>query len=65
MTERKRWPNEAENARVESIVAAREGLQAARELARRPEVQGARLAEIVDQFHKIIESLMMVGPQTA
>jgi hypothetical protein len=66
MTERKRWPNEVENARIDSIVAARNGLQAARELAR---MQGNQetlrgLLTVTDTFHQIIENLISVGPGT-
>ena len=60
MTTRKRWPNEAENSRMESIAAARNGLQAARKVAK-GQVEG--LVEVIDQFHKIIENLMAVGPR--
>lgn len=61
MTPRKRWPNEAENAREESIAAARNGLRTAREMAK-GQVGAQGLAQIVDEFHKIIENLMTVGP---
>jgi hypothetical protein len=65
MTPRKRWPNEAEYAREESIAAARTGLRTARELARMPGNETALrgLIAVTDAFHTIIENLLTVGPK--
>lgn len=62
MTPRKRWPNEAEYAREESIAAARNGLQTAKEVAKGQVGMVQGLTEVVDRFHQIIENLMAVGP---
>lgn len=59
MTERRRWPNEAENQRQESIAEARRGLAAVRKAVRG---DSSALVEIVDALHLIIEKLTSVGP---
>ncbi len=60
MTERKRWPNEAENARLESIAQARRGVAAVRRAAQSS--APAALVDVVDALHTIIENLTSVGP---
>ena len=61
MTGRKRWPNEAEWAREESIAAARKGLAAARKVPREG-TAAAALVDLVDTLHEIIHILTSVGP---
>lgn len=64
MTERKRWPNEAEWAREEAIAQARRGLKAGRaiaRIAREPETV-KHAADLIDTLHQIIQQLMAVGP---
>ncbi len=66
MTPRKRWPNEAEIARIESLAAAHKGLEIIRPVLRTaqpPEIiRSAGLA--AEEFYRIIENLQAVGPRT-
>lgn len=65
MTQRKRWPNHAENARIEAIAAAMRGQQATRSIlssGRDPEtLRNAAYAN--ESFLQVIINLAAVGPR--
>lgn len=65
MTERKRWPVVAEQARVESLAHAQRGLRSVTgllDVAHDVETV-RRIAVAIDAFHRIIHQLGAVGPQ--
>lgn len=65
MSSRKRWPNHAENARLEALACARKGLIILNPLLENttdPEII-RRVAIVNHNLHRIITELIVVGPQ--
>ncbi len=72
MTPKRRWPNEAENARTESIAHAKkviaqmapmkDALEAGKSVSSLE--LAIRLGRISDSANRIIQELMAVGPQS-
>lgn len=65
-TKAKRWPNNAEFARVESIALATKGLLSCRKIiedGRADALTTARAAKALDSLHRIRSLLQSVGPR--
>jgi hypothetical protein len=65
MTGRKRWPNHAENARVEALACARKGVNLLTPLLEKETDPDTlrRVAIANHSLHRIITELLEVGPQ--
>jgi len=64
MTTRKRWPNNAENARIEALANARKGLNViSPALDRLQDPESLRVVAVAnDCLHRIVTELISVGP---